>query len=278
MDATPAPEASGTSPPKPTTTPTASATEKPQPIILTFQADTEWANPGDTVVLTWQTVGAGSAMLYKMMPSGQLPADGIPLPPSGSRAYRIPESDQNWASFLLYVWDDADNHTMATAEVRLHCSHAWFFDPPEEDICPTEPLPSKAAEQRFEHGTMVWVEREDAIYVLYSDPVYTTRWARVEDRWEEGMPVQDPELQPPEGLQQPRRGFGLVWRAHPQVREQLGWAVDSETGYATVIQRTTRYKYNAWYLLALDGTVWHLGPEGGSWSAITPDAISVSPP
>ncbi len=34
-----------------------------------------------------------------------------------------------------------------------------------------------------------------------------------------------------------------------------GLFIDSETGYTTILQRTTRYKYNAWYLLALDGHI-----------------------
>jgi hypothetical protein len=53
----------------------------------------------------------------------------------------------------------------------------------------------------------------------------------------------------------------------------LGWAVDEEQGYTTVMQRTTRYKYKALYLLALDGGVWYLGPEGSSWDKLQPDTL-----
>lgn len=244
------------------------------PSIVYFRADAGLAVPGDTVELTWECAGATSAVLYKLMVSGQLPADGIDVPVSGTYAYTIPPEEQNWVDFLLYVWDGADRHASATQTVRLRCRHDWFFEPRPEDICPTAPLVSAAAEQHFEGGTMIWVEAEDAIYVLVGDPAgapaSATHWNRFEDMWDESLPDPDPHLAPPEGRQQPIRGFGLVWRENPEIQEQLGWATDSETGYTTILQRTTRYKYNAWYLLALDGHTWYLGPERSSWDKIGP--------
>ena len=38
----------------------------------------------------------------------------------------------------------------------------------------------------------------------------------------------DPAITPPSGLRQPERGFGKVWREHPDLREQLGWALEKE--------------------------------------------------
>ena len=64
------------------------------------------------------------------------------------------------------------------------------------------------------------------------------------------------------------RGFGLVWRERPNVRDRLGWAVDQEAGFITIMQGTTRYKYSSTYLCAFDGNVWHLGPERSSWEKI----------
>ena len=210
------------------------------------------------------------------MASGQLPADGLPVPPNGSTDYRIPEADRNWVDFLLYIWDDDNRSAYAGVTVLLRCPDAWFFAPDPEDICPTPVLISEAAEQHFEHGTMVWVGAEDVVYVLFDDVGITTRWTRFEDRWQEGMPDRDPGLQPPEGLQQPIRGFGLVWRDEPGVRDRLGWATDGEQGYTTALQRTTRYKYNGTYLLALDGGVWYLGPERGAWDKLTPESLTVN--
>ncbi len=46
-------------------------------------------------------------------------------------------------------------------------------------------------------------------------------------------------------------GLGLVWRERPGVRDGLGWAVEGEQGFTTIMQRTTRFKYNAWYSHAM---------------------------
>jgi len=282
---TAAPSATPTTTPTPTSrptgTPTPTVTATPTaglPSITYFRASGDVANPGDTVELAWESIGATSAVLYRLMVSGQLPADGIDVPVSGTYAYTIPPEEQNWVSFLLYIWDHAGRHADATETVRLRCSRGWFFQPPPENICPTAPLVSAAAEQHFEGGTMIWTEAEDAIYVLVGDPTGapagSTHWNRFEDMWDESMPDRDPDLAPPEGRQQPIRGFGLIWREHPEIQEQLGWAIDSETGYTTIVQRTTRYKYNAWYLLALDGHIWYLGPECSSWDKLTPTDIA----
>jgi hypothetical protein len=114
---------------------------------------------------------------------------------------------------------------------------------------------------------MLWNKAEDWIYVLFDDglqPAFRTFL----DKWDEGQPESDPSIVPPAGLYQPVRGFGLVWREEPGVRDRLGWAVDEEQGYPTAIQRTSRYKYNVTYIKALDGGVWELGPEGSEWQHI----------
>ncbi len=246
-----------------------------EPVIDYFRADAVTVDPGDTVTLSWQSEGAAHAILYKLMVSGQLPYDGLDVPLNGSTAYQIPPSERNWVDFLLYVWDGEDHSASAGVTVLLRCPDPWFFAPDPEDICPTPVLVSAAAEQHFERGTMVWVDAEDAIYVLFADVDYTTGWTRFEDRWDEGMPDRDPDLEPPAGLQQPIRGFGLAWREQPGVRDRLGWAVDGEAGFTTALQRTTRYKYNAWYLLALDGDIWYLGPERSSWDKLTPERLTI---
>jgi hypothetical protein len=245
------------------------------PTILDFRADVDTADPGDTVTLTWSTLGATRAILYKLFYSGQLSSDGRDVAPSGSMTYTIPLEERNWVNLMLYVEDDAGNNTMATVSIELRCPDPWFFTPPPEDICPTEPLISRAAEQHFERGTMVWLEAERAIYVLYGGDVVGSRWHRFDDTWDETLPDRDPDLEPPAGLQQPVRGFGWVWREQPGVRDALGWATDQERAFTSVMQRTTRYKYNAWYLLALDGDVWALGPEGSSWDSLTPSGLTV---
>ncbi len=273
---TPTPQEKPTGTPSPTAT--RSPTVTPHIRILSFEATPQKIDPGDTVTLTWTTKGATRATLYRLLQSGQFPEHGMDVPPTGSITYTIDPQARNWVNFLLYVWGKGQASDNAGVSVILHCAHDWFFTPsPQENVCPTAPQTSPAAEQTFERGVMVWIEAENAIYVLYADEGYTTRWARFQDEWREGDPDRDPNLQAPTGIQQPIRGFGLVWRTYPSARERLGWAVEPEKGYQTTLQRTTRYKYNATYIRAEDGSVWYLGPERSSWDKIVTEQTYGSP-
>jgi len=94
--------------------------------------------------------------------------------------------------------------------------------------------PMVSAVERFEHGTMIWVNRPTWegsrwVYVLFDDGTYQ----RFPDAFVEGVdPESDPTIVPPAGLYQPTRGFGKVWRegTGAQVRERLGWAIEPEQG------------------------------------------------
>ncbi len=105
---------------------------------------------------------------------------------------------------------------------------ALMFTPgAQEKIgCPVADVRTlNAASQDFERGIMVWREDERLIYVLYDGD----GWEAYYDEWREGMPEQDPAYgPPPEGLIQPKRGFGLVWQEHPSVRDRVGWGLNEE--------------------------------------------------
>ncbi len=247
--------------PVPTPTPTEVAIAGP--VIAYFHANVEEANPGDTILLEWQSSGASAALLYALSPSGQLPQSGWRVAPSGSYAYSIPSDARNGAEFMLYVQGAAGGGATANLRVKLRCPVAWFFAP-APTVCASALEASNAAEQHFQHGVMLWVEERRTIFVLYDDAPRAPRWGMFADEWAEGQVESDPNLVPPAGLYQPVRGFGLVWRTQPEVRERLGWAVDQEAGFRTLLQSTTLFKYNSLYLRALDGNVWRLGPERGS--------------
>ena len=167
--------------------------------------------------------------------------------------------------FALYVRDGEGVAAQATLQVDLRCTAEWFFDA-APDICPfEEALTGPGAEQHFERGVMLWVGPEDRVYVLFDD-AQGPLWTAFADEWNQGEPASDPALDPPAGLQQPVRGFGLVWREEPHVRARLGWATAPEQAYETALQRTSHYRYPVLYIRALDGGVWQLGPNGGSWT------------
>jgi hypothetical protein len=71
------------------------------------------------------------------------------------------------------------------------------------------------------------------VLVLYNDGTF----ARYNDTWTEDQPVDDPNITAPNGLFQPVRGFGKVWRETPGVRDRLGWATNAEQGSTGAYQR-----------------------------------------
>jgi hypothetical protein len=97
------------------------------------------------------------------------------------------------------------------------------------------------AEQVFEHGRMFWIRHNRQIWVMQAsaeDP-NGGDWFCYYDTFEDGQPEVDPSLIPPDGMYQPRRGFGKLWRNHPEIRERLGWGITPE------FELTSKYTYIA---------------------------------
>jgi hypothetical protein len=241
----------------------------PPPQILSFTANVEIADPGDTIELSWVTTRAVTVTLYHLLPTGQL-GQFWNVPITGTMPYTISESARNMERFMLFAAGDVEPYASATVGVTLTCPHPWFFAP-APDVCAQDAaLLSPSAEQQFEHGWMIWVGEEGIIYVLFDDELYTTGWQAYTDEWDPGDPISDTTIIPPDGFYQPLRGFGLVWRAQPLVRDRLGWAVVLEAGGDTAVQRTSYARYNHTYIRALDNDIWHLLPEHSAWEKFTP--------
>ena len=121
----------------------------------------------------------------------------------------------------------------------------WQSDPALQAAlrCPTSYHPRivpqawevKTSYQPFEHGLMIWADHQGwygqpVIFVIFADG----RYRRFEDAFDPATdPVSGGET-PPAGLHEPVLGFGKVWREHPGVRNELGWAIAPEmpgTGY-----------------------------------------------
>ncbi len=242
------------------------------PKILSFTANVPIADPGETITLSWQTSHANEVTLYHLV--GGVFGSFWNVAPTGAMTYTISAGSRNDETFALFASNEEFPFDSATLTLPLTCPFVWFFTP-EPDVCPQEAaLLSAAAEQQFEHGVMIWVGEENRIYVLFDDTIYTDGWAAFEDTWQEGDPVDDPSIIPPPGFYQPQRGFGLVWRDQPTIRDRLGWALAPEVGGDTAVQRTSYYKYNHTYLKALDNNVWHLFPERSDWEKLVPDSLN----
>lgn len=138
---------------------------------------------------------------------------------------------------------------------RAACSGPqWFFQqPPLPDCPPNPPVVSDGSFQPFEDGFMVWVGSQQAIYVLYISSGQP-RWQVFPDTFDEAsIPEYDPAMNQdisPYNAWQPRRGFGMVWRSYPDVRERIGWAKSEwEAAYTVQVQ------------IAADGTLYISEPE-----------------
>ncbi len=119
-----------------------------------------------------------------------------------------------------------------------------------------------AATQPFQQGRMFWREDQRVIYVLTADG----RWFETADMWDESQPPYDASLTPPEGLIQPVRGFGKVWREQlggPSAA--IGWATGPEMGY----EASWQYMASGLLLTDDEGRVYALRGDG-TWRLLTP--------
>ena len=113
---------------------------------------------------------------------------------------------------------------------------------PLPEIFPTNTLVQlPIAEQVFENGRMFWIRDTQQIWVMQALPDDPNRgdWLCYYDTFEEGEDEIDPNLIPPEGHYQPRRGFGKLWRSSEELNEGLGWALTPE------FELTSNYVYIA---------------------------------
>ena len=169
-----------------------------------------------------------------------------------------------------------------SVQIQWPCRYDYFFAPAPVPCPGTEAIYPTAAEQPFEHGRMIWLERiegyfgtgralEQVIWVLYEDG----QLEKYDDTWAPDELESDPALVPPAGLYQPVRGFGKLWRDNESVRERLGWALAPEQGFESAWQKPIVEgvgQERLYYLRTLDnGVIEASMPNGASghwWSEL----------
>ena len=106
--------------------------------------------------------------------------------------------------------------------------------PPTVDVRPTATLGQiQVAEEVFEHGRMFWIQPQEQIWVMYDNGQGTGQWQVYENSYKDGEPETDPSIVPPDGKYQPVRGFGKLWREHPEIKDKLGFGITPEFGYVS---------------------------------------------
>jgi hypothetical protein len=110
---------------------------------------------------------------------------------------------------------------------------------------------------------MFWLAEGRMIYVLFSDG-RSPAWLSLADEYRDGEPESDPSFNPPAGLVQPVRGFGLAWRSREDIRRRLGWATAPESAFETQFQQGA----DAFFLRDRDGRIIGLYGEGARWQQL----------
>ncbi|MEO0561730.1 MAG: hypothetical protein AAF125_06435 [Chloroflexota bacterium] len=99
--------------------------------------------------------------------------------------------------------------------------------------CPlgSPPTLSSAASayQAYQGGFMIWVDSPTSNGTIYAFSV-SGEYLSYPDTWTSGVDPERGGETPPDGLIEPIRGFGKVWRDNPIVRNTLGWATGTELG------------------------------------------------
>jgi hypothetical protein len=113
----------------------------------------------------------------------------------------------------------------------------------------------EAAHERFEGGYMFWRKDAKKIYVFFGNPNTDTigTWIEYEDTWQEGEPMPTPQgtpgvrgsTTPPAGKYAPVRGFGKLWNTNEELRNRLGWALETEQAVTGAFQ-TFAHGYALW--------------------------------
>ncbi len=160
----------------------------------------------------------------------------------------------------------------AAADAGGNCTYPWFFSSRQPGGCSAGAAASiPAAYLDFERGHMIWLGNDRSLYVMYTDGSQPA-WERYPDTYMEGMPERDPSIIGPLGLwQQPRRGFGNLWRTVPAVRSRLGWALHEwESSYTATFQQTGSQGGGGIYVTVPDGQIDALRGDQVGWERFSP--------
>jgi len=253
-------------------TPTPQAALPSAPTIFSFTADRTAIVQEGSILLTWQTGGGSEASICWVTHEAILTCVQDPFDPAGGTVTITPSGPgrPGVTEITLTVRNSASS-AEASVEVTIECAEDPLPELEDQQMyanCPYGTVAGTAAYQPFQDGTMLWLQGNGTIYVLYANGQYET----YTDTFREGDPERDPAIVPPADLYQPVRGFGLVWRTNERIRDGLGWALAPEAGFQGWSQSYSGVGMHTsgTFLRSLDGTIYVLSHFGAVWSVFTP--------
>lgn len=241
------------------------------PVIEYFVAVPTEAMPGDIIQFFWSTRNVTEAALWRVRADGS-PGRAFPVEPEGQ--YSLPALAAGRDEEFVLSATNGHVTIEARVTVEVTCPVDFFFDPVPEETCPdAQAATGPAMFQAFEQGQMFWLQATNHVIILFTDVQRGTAgrpaWMRVVNPFFEGAAEEDPNLVPPEGLRQPRREFGMVWRDTPGVRERVGWALGDQQPFTTTTQSAEVGGGTIFYFSDTLGTVIALLPGGASWEIVS---------
>lgn len=219
----------------------------PWPVLQSFTVDKPEASFDEAVTLNWSVLNASEVWIRPATMSDPLLFMG-PYAAQDSLTFDMSRFCDNDGQVLFAL--EAGNASYALTPLGTVYVNTqqfdWFFwlvDSPQPGLSPCQPArTSAAAQQRFEGGWMLWIDETDTIYVFYDSDEYGNQsWQQFPDTFDDEADIAATDVTPPEGLQEPLRGFGKVWRGNERVRELLGWATEREQGFTSTYQGRIDY-------------------------------------
>lgn len=130
--------------------------------------------------------------------------------------------------------------------------------------------------QSFQGGAMMYIAELRQIWVLVETPGKRGGpYYRFDDLFVQGDTEEIAGLSVPEGLLQPHRGFGRIWREQPGLRAQLGWATDYEVPFSMRVARVTSGAFDAlgnfvvgkglWMMTLHDNSIVYVNEVTNTW-------------
>lgn len=245
------------------------------PTIFSFTADRTTIIQGEEVTLSWEATGGTEAFIQWVGSNGIWAGGSISSDPNKGTFTAAPDGNGDIVLIVRNNAGDAEAHL----QLVIECPHDWSppldGPPPMASGCPGGVVYTTGAQQSFERGFMIWLETQDTIFVFYdegSSGSTPSPYKVYGDDFSEGDPESDPSIVPPAGLHQPVRGFGLVWRANPDVRDRLGWATAPEAEFQSWLQGFSGTGLHSSFTLleGIDDTIYLLEAFGSTWKIYLP--------
>ena len=246
-------------------TPTAGPLSPPS--ILSFTVDPTEIVQGESVSLSWQASGGTEAHICWVTHEAILACVPGPLDPDGGTQTVAPTAPgRPGVADMVFTVNNSAGSAETHVSVTIACAEEPLPELADQGLygnCPYGTAVGSAAYQAFSGGTMLWFEGDRTIYVLYADG----RYESYPDDFREGDPESDRAIIPPDGLYQPVRGFGLVWRTHEQVRDGLGWGLAPEMAFQGWGQSYSGsgMHNSGTFIRFVDGSVILLSHFGSTW-------------